>query len=277
MYPTVLILAGQRDEKPDVLAKIHGLTHKAMIKVGGEALIGHVLRAINAALPHSKIIVSIENWPAIAGEPTVARLHKAGRLEHLRSHASLYGSIMLAAAEKHFPMLITTADNALLTPEAVLAVVDAGQKHDAAIVGLTRREAIERAHSGGKGRYYEFADGAFSNCNLFWIGSRETLKAAEAFREGGQFLKIKGRLLRTFGLANLLLYRLRVMTLEQMFARASRRLGSEVVPLVLSDGRLAIDVDDVRSLQMVEDIMAANQPGPQPEYRQRRGAAGAGG
>jgi GTP:adenosylcobinamide-phosphate guanylyltransferase len=277
MIPTILILAGQRDGKPDALAKTQGLSHKAMIKVGGEALIGHVLRAIDAALPESKIIVSIENWPAIAGEPSVARLHKAGRLEHVRSHASLYGSIVSAAADKNFPMLITTADNALLTPEAVLAMVDAGAKHDAAIVGVTRREAIERAHSGGKGRYYEFADGAFSNCNLFWISSRDSLYAAETFKEGGQFLKVKGRLLKTFGLANLLLYRFKVMTIEQMFERVSRRLGCQVVPLVLSDGRLAIDVDDVRSLQMVEDIMAGTPQSPEAVNEVRRRVTRTGG
>lgn len=54
MNTTVLILAGQRDGRPDALAKTQALSHKAMIKVGGEALIGHVLRAIDAALPESK-------------------------------------------------------------------------------------------------------------------------------------------------------------------------------------------------------------------------------
>lgn len=159
-------------------------------------------------------------------------------------------------------MLVTTADNALLTPEAVLAMVDAGRKHDAAFVGVARREAIESAHSGGKGRYYEFADGAFSNCNLFWISSRDTLHAAESFKEGGQFLKVKGRLLKTFGLANLLLYRCKVMTIEQMFERVSRRFECQIVPLILPDGRLAIDVDDARSLQMVEEIMAGTPLNP---------------
>jgi hypothetical protein len=43
-----------------------------------------------------------------------------------------------------------------------------------------------------------------------------------------------------------------------MFANVSRRLRVKIDPLVLSDGRLAIDVDDLKSLKMVEEILRRN-------------------
>lgn len=268
MQTTVLILAGKRADRPDPLAAEFGISHKAMIEIEGEALIGHVLRSVEEAIPGANILISTESWDAISRQPRVAQLHGEGRLDHLPSQANLYESVLLASDQASFPLLITTADNALLTPEAVRAIVEAGKGHDGAIVGLTRREAIEQVHPGGKGRYYEFADGEFSNCNLFWIGSRSAIQGAEAFREGGQFLKVKGRFLATFGLVNLLLYRMKIRTLEQMFVRLSRRMGCTVTPLVFADGRLAIDVDDSRSLQMVKEIMALRPPrersGPAP-------------
>jgi GTP:adenosylcobinamide-phosphate guanylyltransferase len=256
MEPTVLVLAGQRSGRVDPLAQARGISHKATIKVAGEAVIARVLRTIEQCLPQSRILVSIEDWDAIAREPLVAELHREGRLHHIKAMPTIDQSVVAAASDAGaFPLLITTADNALLSPAAVAQMVARGENYEGVIVALAPREAIERAHPGGKGRYYEFRDGAYSNCNLFWISSAQSLRAATAFRDGGQFLKVKGRMLRTFGLLNLALFLSRRLSLDQMFNRVSKRLGCRAIPLVLSDGRLAIDVDDERSFQMVEEIL----------------------
>ena len=169
---------------------------------------------------------------------------------------NLVDSVRSAAAAVGYPLLVTTGDNVLTTVEALRSVVAAGSSKDAGAIALmTRKEAIQAAHPGGKGRYYEFRDGGFSNCNIFWIGDEEAVKAAEAFREGGQFLKVKGRIAKAFGLKNLILFKLKALTLKQAFASLSSRLGVRVQALVLEDGRLAIDVDDERSLRMTEDIL----------------------
>jgi len=223
-------------------------------------MIGRVLTTVEAALPESPICVSIEDAAVLEGEPTVERLRIAGRLRIVKSELNLVDSVHAASNVAGYPLLITTADNVLVTPEALQAVVTEGQKGSpaSAIIVFANKHDIEAAHSGGKGRYYEFRDGGYSNCNLFWLGDAAALTASEAFRDGGQFLKVAGRILRAFGLFNLVLLRMKVLTLDQSLRAVSKRLGVKVRPLVLNDGRLAIDVDDQRSKEMVEELLSAS-------------------
>lgn len=254
--PNVLVLAGQRSGTLDPLARDAGVSHKCLVPVAGQSLIGRVLTTIDRALPGAPIMVSIENQAVLDGEPTVARLRQEGRLTIVPARFNLVDSVRAASEVAGFPLLITTADNALLTADALHTVAAEGEsERSQAILVMASRDDIQAAHQGGKGRYYEFRDGGYSNCNLFWLGDQAALRAAEAFREGGQFLKVAGRMARAFGLLNLILFRLKVLTLDQGFKAASRRLGVRVRPLVLRDGRLAIDVDDRRSKEMVEELL----------------------
>lgn len=256
--PGILILAGQRSGALDPLAERAGVSHKCLVPVLGEAMIGRVLRIVEEAFPAAAIYVSIEEAAAVRSEPTVARLVGAGSLRFVDAEFNMVDSIRAASASAGFPMLVTTADNVLMTVEALHALAQAGAADRAdAIAVMARKEDIQAAHPGGKGRYYEFRDGGFSNCNLFWIDRPEALRAAEAFRHGGQFLKVKGRIMQTFGLLNLIRFRLKLFSLEQCFGFVSRRLGVRIRPLVLGDGRLAIDVDDFRSHEMAEELLVA--------------------
>lgn len=255
----VLVLAGQRSGQLDPLARARGVSHKCLVPVLGQPMIGRVLETITEALPGCRILVSVEQDVDWQGVPVVAQLIGNGTLRFVEARPNIVDSIMAAGEAGGFPLLITTADNVLLTAQAIHSLVSEGTANDAAaIVVLARKEAIEAAHPDGKGRYYEFRNGGFSNCNLFWIGSGDAIKAAEVFRGGGQFLKVRGRLLKTFGLLNLVLFRFKLITLEQACARISRRFGVKIRPLVLDDGRLAIDVDDERSLRMTEEILGGS-------------------
>ena len=255
--PSVLVLAGQRSGTVDPLAERAGVSHKCLVPVLGQSLIGRVLTRVETALPDARILVSIEDGAALDADPTVSRLKRQGRLDIVPARLNLVDSVRSASEVSGFPLLITTADNVLVTDEALHALAAQGRTGAAnAILVMARKEDIQAAHAGGKGRYYEFRSGGYSNCNLFWLNDPAALKAAEAFREGGQFLKVAGRMLRAFGLLNLLLFRMKLLTVEQAFAAASRRLGVTVRPLVLGDGRLAIDVDDQRSKQMVEELLS---------------------
>lgn len=258
--PKVLILAGQRAGTLDPLAAAAGVTHKCLVPVEGQSLIGRVLDTVEHALS-SPIFISIEREGVIDSDPSVVRLRNSGRLQIVPAEFNLVDSVRAASDIAGFPLLITTADNVLLTVEALQQLVQAGERGGSeAILAMARKEDIQAAHRGGKNRYYEFRDGGFSNCNLFWLGDSSALKAAEAFREGGQFLKVAGRIVRAFGFLNLLLFRSRLLTLDQAFRAISRRLGVGIEPLLFGDGRLAIDVDDERSKKMVEELLRERSP-----------------
>ncbi|RVT43749.1 NTP transferase domain-containing protein [Sphingobium algorifonticola] len=253
---TVLVLAAQRDGVIDPLAARFGVSHKCLVPLCDQPLIAHVLLAVAAAPQMQRILVSIDDPAVLDGVDVVQRLMAQGRLRIVQAQPSLADSVLHAADAADFPLLITTADNALFTPEAITTMQDSMDAHAAAIgAAFARKDAVLTAHPEGQRRFYRFADDSYSNCNCYWIGGREALAAANIFREGGQFAKHPARLARSFGIVNLILFRLGIGTLQQSFARFSRRLRLRLEPVVFQDGALAIDVDNDRTYAIVEDIL----------------------
>jgi GTP:adenosylcobinamide-phosphate guanylyltransferase len=257
MQPAILVLAGRRSPATDPLAVRAGVTHKAMVPVGGEAMVGRVLRIAEEAFPDAALYVSVDDPAAIAAEPSVARLTAAGRLRTLEAQPNIVDSVVTASRATGFPLLITTADNVLMTAQGMHEMVRLGDRGEAdAIAMMAERGDILAAHPDGQRRFYAFRGGAYSNCNLFWLGSDKALRATESFRLGGQFAKHKRRAVKALGLTTLFLFVTRLLTLDGMFRHFSRRFGVRIVPMVTADGRLAIDVDNERTFRVAEELLA---------------------
>ncbi len=252
---TVLVLAARRDGRHDPLAQAHGVTHKHLVELDGEPLIGHVLAAL-AALPEvDRIRISIEDRADFAGVPQVAELEGQGRLDFVRSEPGLMGSVLAGAEGVRFPLLVTTGDNVNLRPEHVRQIDrEARLARADAAVALARREDVLRVHPEGQRRFYRFSDGPVSNCNLYWLGNADALAAAEVFREGGQFARNPRRVIRAFGLLTMLRVRYGVGRLHPIFGLISRRFRLKIIPVVVPDGALAIDVDNQRTFDINKEI-----------------------
>jgi hypothetical protein len=173
---------------------------------------------------------------------------------------NIVDSVFAGAEGADFPLLITTADNCLLTPEGYSEFISKCLAEDAGgAAALARREDVQAADPIGQKRFYEFRDGAYSNCNTYWLGSAKALSAAEIMREGGQFIKYPRRIIKAFGLINLVRFRMGWGSKEKLFAQISRRFGFKLVPVVLSDGHFAIDVDNERTFAVTEKILKARE------------------
>jgi len=167
---------------------------------------------------------------------------------------NLADSIYAAAEGAEPPLIITTADNVLLTPAAVRQVAARLAAGEDGVVALARREDVLAAHPQGQRRFYRLRDGQFSNCNLYGL-SRRGLILAETFREGGQFAKHPLRIGRAFGFLNLLLLRYGLVTLERGMKRLGRRFGMTMSAVVLADGAHAIDVDNRRTYDIAAGLI----------------------
>ena len=257
--PTILVLAGKRDGKLDPMAAEAGVTHKCRIPIRGKALLQWVLEAAIPAFPDTKVLISIHDPAVIADLPGVIELEKSGRLMVCQAQSGIVESVEYAtsrAGESVWPLMITTADNVLVTPELMRDVqVEAMTGEGDAVVVLSTREAIQAAHPEGQRRFYQFSDAAISNCNLFWLRNANALKAAEAFRQGGQFIKTKGRIAKAFGIINLIRFRLGWWSLDAGFNAISRALKTRIVPYMAEDGAYAVDVDNPRTYAIAEILL----------------------
>jgi GTP:adenosylcobinamide-phosphate guanylyltransferase len=254
--PKILVLAGRRSASLDPLAAKLGVSHKALVPVAGEAMVGRVLRIAAEAFPQSPLFVSVEDFTVIAAEPTVARLTAEGRLTPVGAEHHIVDSVVEASRTTGFPILLTTADNVLMTVEGFRSIAEAGAAEGIdGVVMMAEKSDILAAHPDGQRRFYKFRGGAYSNCNLFWIDRAHAFDAIESFRYGGQFAKRKTDAVRALGLTALILYASGLVTLEGMFRHFSRRFGVNIRPLVAKDGRLAIDVDNERTHRVAEEIL----------------------
>lgn len=251
---TAVILSAQRDGKLDPLAAAHGVSHKGLIPICGRPLIDWVMDALVATPGLARVRISLE-----AGAAELFRDHLGTRwpvpIDFVTSASNLADSVYGAAEGVDGPILFTTADNVNLTPGAVEAMLAPFAAGADVTVAVATKAAVLAAHPEGQRRFYEFADTGYSNCNLYATGSPRALKAAETFREGGQFAKNPGRLVRAFGLLNVLMLRYRLVTLPSAFRRVSKRLKIRIEPVVLADGSHAIDVDNERTYRCAEVVL----------------------
>lgn len=270
-HVTAVVMAGRRDGQVDPLAQAAGLTDKCMVPVGGKPMIAHVVAALSHAPQIGRIIVSVNDPSVLHSLDEVQALQASGKLVVTKSEANLVDSLLASVRAARFPILITTADNALLSAGAAGEFI-AGASASEVAVAFTRRDSVLAAHPDGQRRFYKFSDDSYSNCNMYWLGNAAALEVAEVFRSGGQFAKHPLRIVEAFGLINLLRFHYGIGTLDAAFQRFSRRFRMAMRPVILSDGAVAIDVDNPRTLAVTETILAkrdlANRRDAAPPVRE---------
>ena len=249
---TIIILAAQRNGTLDPLAAEAGVTHKCLVPIAGLPLLAHVLSALGEVGDIDSIRISVEDGAADRLRPVAALTGLP--ITFVTAADNIADSVYRAAEGASGPVIVTTADNVLLTPAAVRQVMDKLAAGTDTVVALARKEAVLAAHPQGQRRFYRFRDDEYSNCNLYGL-SRKGLKLAEAFREGGQFKKNPMRIARAFGFFNLLLLRFAMVTLDSAMKRLSRRFRVSVAAVVLADGAHAIDVDNRRTYDIAAELL----------------------
>lgn len=253
---TALIMAGKRSGVLDPLAANAGVAQKAVVPVLGIPMVERVAKQVAECDLIGDIRIVAHEPDEIAALPTIAKLIDEGRLSFTEGKFNIVDSVFSGAEGADFPLVITTADNCLVTPEGYAEFV---QKCLAAgaggAAGLARKEDVIAADPQGQAKFYQFKDGGFSNCNLYWIGSSKALSAAEIMRGGGQFVKFPSRIIKAFGFMNLIRFRFGNGSKEKLFEQVSKRFGFKLVPIELSNGQFAIDVDNQRTFDVTERLL----------------------
>lgn len=248
-----LILAAQRAGQVDPLAQSAGLSHKCVVPIGGEPLIVHVVRALAASRGLSQIRIVVE--PEMRDALSALLRPFACPIDFVPAADNLADSVIAGAGGVAGPLLITTADNVLLTPGAVERIMQVISGGADVAVAMANEASVKAAHPEGQRRFYRFRDDAYSNCNLYALGGPRALAAAESFRSGGQFAKKPRRLIGAVGLLNVALMAAGMLTLRGALARLGKRLRLRIEPVVLADGSHAIDVDNERTYRVAQLLL----------------------
>jgi len=255
-----IVLAGQRRGAVNPLAARAGVTHKCLAPIAGKPLIAHVLTALTRVPALAEIRISVEPDAEAGLQPVLAPFADCGiPIRIVPSAARLSDSLVGAALDDPGPFIVTTADNVLLTPDAVAQVRTALGEADA-VAAMARKANVLAAHPEGQRGFYRFRDDDYANCNIYALANRKAIDAgAEVFRGGGQFMKSVWRMIAAFGLHNIVLLRLGAFSREAAMLRLSRKLGLVVHAIEFTDGSLAVDVDNERTYRVCEELLAKRQ------------------
>ena len=250
-----IVLAAQREGRLDPLAEKAGVTHKCLVPIGGRPLLAHVLDALAGVEGLERVRIVVEPGAEVKLRTVAGANGELGvPVEFVPAAASITDSVWAGAEGLDGPFVVTTADNVLLTPDAVRRVADRLRGGDDAVVALSRKEDVLSAHPQGQRRFYRFTDGAFSNCNLYGL-SKAGLKLAETYRSGGQFAKNPMRIAQAVGFLNLIRLRYGLISLERAMKKLGRRFRVRASAVLLEDGAHAIDVDNQRTYTIAAELL----------------------
>lgn len=246
---SVLILAGQRDGVVDPLCAEAGLDRKAIIPINGQPMIDYVLKALDGAGLHQPYWVS--GFDAAYDK----------RLAQSPSAPGPAGSALAALSEGiPTPVVMTTCDHPLLTPEMVQTFASESAKSGMDFtVGLAEKSVIQPAYPDVKRTYLTFKDKSVSGCNLFYIANDKGLEAIRFWEHAQHHRKNPLKLASKFGMGIFFRYLFGQLTLDDAFKYASKRMNIKAKPILLPFAEAAIDVDKLSDKVLVEEILRRRQ------------------
>jgi GTP:adenosylcobinamide-phosphate guanylyltransferase len=254
---TALVLAGRRGGE-DPLASHCRVAYKCLALAAGVPMLVRVVDALAASSSVERIFIVLEDPTILDSVPAI----RAWRREHacaaLAGAATPSLSVLKALDEipASLPMLVTTADHPLLTPEIIEHFCAAARTTAADVVaGVTAAEVIRAAYPDTQRTYLRFRDGPCSGANPFALLTPGSCPAVAFWRRVEQERKRPWRLVRAFGPGPLLAYLCGRLTLDSAMARASAIIGAQVAAIRLPFAEAAIDVDKPADLALVEAIL----------------------
>jgi len=249
--PAALILAGSRSGERDPAAAYAGAPHKALIVVGGRTMLARVAAALGQA-GIDRILVSADH-PAVEAE--AARLG----LACVAPASGPSASVARTFAEVEAPLLVTTADHALLRGAWVSQfLADTPADADVAVL-LARRDRVEAAAPDTRRTWLRFGDGDWSGCNLFLLRTPAAAGALALWQSVEADRKRPWRIVRRLGAGTLLRYLSGRLSLAEGLRRLGTVAGVRAAMVPAADGLAAVDVDKPADLDLVRRLIAERQ------------------
>lgn len=254
-----LVLAARRPGILDPLARKAGVTHKCLAPINGRPMLERVIEAVLQSGRCRHVYVAIDEAQVLKSSAKISGWIAEGSVSTVTARSTLTDSVFAAADEipdQNWPIMISTGDNALHTPDIIRDFIDGAEANKADVsCGITREEVVVATLPEAVKAFHRLKDGGFSSCNLYSLKDRNALKSVEVFRGGGQFGKRHRRILKAFGLISFLLYKLKLVTIDQMFRRAGKGFGLKIAAVFLSYDFGPIDVDDQNSFDISEKLL----------------------
>ena len=253
--PAVLVMAASRRGVEDPVAKLQNKAHKCLVEIDNQVMLERVLEALVDSNCFGPIHVSLDTPDVLLATPKMRTWAEAGKTVFIQASGNLADSVIAAVEqiENALPLVITTGDNALHTPDLVRDFVEGFLTSDRDVaLGMSHEDVVLREFANSGLAFHQLKDGGSSSCNLYGLRNPRALNAVKVFEGGGQFGKRHMRILKAFGLWPFVLYKLKLTTMRGLIDAIGHRLGVTIEPVMLDYPFGPIDVDHKHSFDITE-------------------------
>ncbi|TFI58892.1 hypothetical protein E2493_07450 [Sphingomonas parva] len=255
---TAIVLAGQRPGETG-FAESMGVSSKALIPVGGEPMLARVVRTLLASPSIGRVIVLAQSADRLLSQAP-AWLRAEARVSTADAGDGISTSIAAIAggADAPFPLLVTTADHALLTEDMVETFLGRTVDTDVSFA-LVERGTVEAAYPETRRTWLKFFDGHYTGANLFGLANPKARSALEFWARAERDRKKALKMLSFFGPTIFLRALTRTISLDAAAAKVGRALELRLKAIRLPFAEAAIDVDKPSDLALAERAVAARR------------------
>ena len=253
-----VVLAADRGPD-DPVAATSGVMSKCLAPIGGSPMVVRVVRALEQSRRVQTILMCGPAAETLAGSPELRLTVSEGRVRWMRPERTpaLSAAAALAALPMDEPVLLTTGDHALLSPEMVRHFLDLASVSGCDVaVALAPHELVQRTYPQTRRTVLKFSDGRFCGCNLFAFLSPRGRAMAQVWRQVEGQRKTPIRVVGLVGWSAMALYALRMLSLASAVRRISRQTGITAGVVTMPFAEAAIDVDSVADLALARAIVA---------------------
>ncbi len=253
----VIVLAGERPGG-NPLAQALGKEAGILVDVAGRSCVSRVLEALKTASSISGGIM-VGPQPEVAELPEMRQLLDSYELRWLPPATGPAESAQLALEQTAArPVLITSADHALLTPEIIDEFCARALSSTADfVVGLVPHPVVASAFPESKRTLLKFADGTYCGSNLFMVRSAAGDRIVDFWRTMQSHRKRPWRMATELGVVTLIRYIMGNLPLEAALQRISALAGCQAGFVELPIARAAVDVDSLADHALAEQVLGS--------------------
>jgi GTP:adenosylcobinamide-phosphate guanylyltransferase len=259
---TAIILAGRRPGPDPLLdgALLTGraIATKALLPIATRPMLLHVTDALLTVPDVGSVIVLAQDSAALRVAPEFAALSTDPRIDWVEADRGISQSLKSVIKRLGEPVLVTTADNVLLTPDMVTDFLQGAAGSDVAVALVDRRTLMAR-YPLSQRTWLKFRGGWWSGANLFWMGGRDVLPLLDFWASIEQDRKKGLKIIAAFGPWLLLGTVLRLLSVQAGVRRAGLRFGLDARVVPMRQAEACIDADKPAGVALIETIFAARR------------------
>lgn len=239
-----VVLAGDQNTK-DPVARAGLTPFKAMAPVGDRKLIDFPLAALGAMMDEGRIGRII-----VAAAPDMPAL-TPGPWDVIEAGESIADTLARAYATVGAPLLVTTSDAAMLTPDILRDFMDGAEGGADLSAGITPLATVEITPEAAPRKAFVLDQASYVGTNLFAIATTTPESAFEALARAGR-RRLVGEML-----LSQLSWRLRPPSIAEVEAKAAKLLGCSAALVTLRQPEAGFEVNGALDLMHLRQRWAA--------------------